>query len=100
MLPLDKLTEKAYLDFASKGCDPAAFDAVVSLDMNLSGDFGQTWLALNRTRKCLYCLSGSDGALAEFSFALTAEPYVDNYTSLKRLLAHACQEPVPRKGRA
>ena len=98
MLPLDKLTEKAYSDFASKGCDPAAFDAVLSLDMNLSGDFGRTWLALDRTRKRLYRLSEDDGAFAEFSLALTAEPYVDNYTSSNRLLAHECQEPVPEKG--
>ena len=66
MLPLDKLTEKAYADFASKGCDPAAFDAVLALDMNLSGDFGRTWLALDRTRKRLYRLSESDGAFAEY----------------------------------
>ena len=98
MLPLDKLTEQARCAFADHDCNPEAFDAVLVLDMDLSGDFGRTWLALDRIRKCVYRFCENDGAFAQFSLALTAEPYVDNFTSSNRLLAHEHQVPAPPKG--
>ncbi len=98
MLPLDKLSDKARDRFIANGCNPDGFDAVLSLDMTLTGDFGQSWLALDRIQNRLYRLCETDGAYDEFSLALLAEPYVDNFTSSNRLLAHEHQESAPERG--
>lgn len=98
LLPLDKLTDSARQGFLNHGCDPEAFNAVLSLDMDLEGNFGQSWLALDRLRKRLYRLCETDGTYDEFSLALLANPYVDNFTSSNRLLAHEHQEPAPEQG--
>ncbi|MBQ8397191.1 MAG: ABC transporter ATP-binding protein [Clostridia bacterium] len=98
MLPLDKLSDSARESFLAHGCDPESFDAVLFLDMTLEGDFGQSWLALDRVRKRLFRLCENDGTYDEFSLALLANPYVDNFTSSNRLLAHEHQEPAPEKG--
>ncbi|MBR7184830.1 MAG: ABC transporter ATP-binding protein [Clostridia bacterium] len=98
MLPLDKLTDRAREGFLAHGCDVESFDAVLSLDMTLDGAFGQTWLALDRIRKRLYRLCEDDGSFDDFSLALLVTPYVDNFTSSNRLLAHAHQDPMPEQG--
>ncbi len=57
MLPLEKLTKEAVLGFEKQGIDTAALDIVLELDLDLEGNFGETWLAFSSENKKLYALS-------------------------------------------
>lgn len=85
MLPLDKLTDSARQGFLERGCDPGAFDAVLSLDMTLNGDFGQSWLALDRLRKRLYRLCETDGTYDEFSLGAAGESVCRQFHVFKQI---------------
>lgn len=57
MLPLEKLTREAKLGFEKQGIDTEALDIALELDLDLNGDFGETWLAFDSSQKKLYTMS-------------------------------------------
>lgn len=65
-------------------------ELALKLDLNFNGDFGESWLAVDRTRKKLCRLSLNPGYYDEYELAHIKDPYIDNFTSSSRLLAHLC----------
>ncbi len=106
MLPLDKLSEEALAGFADRGIDCGSFSVILELDLDSSGAFGETYLALDADKKLLYCLSqASDNDTAEkrkkarnaaeftvYDMSRISDPYVDNFVSSNRLLAREHDE--------
>lgn len=66
MLPLDRLTDEAREGFEQHGVKEENITLAISLDLDTSGSFGETWLAVDRDRLLLYCMSvTSDAELLE-----------------------------------
>ena len=57
MLPLDTLSEEAESALKNFGVETGEIIIAASLDLDTSGDFGESWLCL--TKEYLYCLSAS-----------------------------------------
>ncbi|MHC1694590.1 MAG: ABC transporter ATP-binding protein [Eubacteriales bacterium] len=57
MLPLDTLTDQAAKAFRDNGVSPDDITICVQLDLDVNGDFGESWLALTKDK--LYCLSAN-----------------------------------------
>lgn len=110
MLPLDKLTSAAEKAFSDIGADTARLDLVLRMDLDLDGNFGETWLGCNTDDRKLYIISSSSDAekiyrkkkaaeagktideftldrQAEFDLNIAKKLYVDNFVSSNRLLA-------------
>ncbi len=59
MLPLDTLTDEAQAAFTAHGVDCDALELVVALDLDAAGDYGESWMAYNKTSKRLYVIAAS-----------------------------------------
>lgn len=59
MLPLDTLTPEASAAFTSHGVDVNTFDIAVALDLDQSGDYGESWMAYSKETKMLYVTAAS-----------------------------------------
>ena len=62
MLPLDKLTEEAKAGFLAHGVEEDDILLALCLDLDLKGDFGETWLAIDRDKKKLFRMAVSSDA--------------------------------------
>ena len=88
MLPLDRLPQPILDALTAQGICEDALAVAVRLDMDAEGRFGETWLVLDRTAQTLYRIASADLTVDRFDLALLTEPYVDNFTTTTRLLAH------------
>ncbi|HHW24546.1 MAG TPA: ABC transporter ATP-binding protein [Clostridiales bacterium] len=59
MLPLDMLTPEAKAAFEAHGVDPDKLDVAVVLDLDESGNYGESWMAYSRETDMLYVISAS-----------------------------------------
>ncbi len=59
MLPLERLSDEAEKSFTARGVSVGDISVCMNLDLDLNGDFGETWLAYDSKRKRLYRLSVS-----------------------------------------
>lgn len=91
MLPLDNLNDEAKLNLQKNNVNLDDIELALRLDLNFCGDFGQSWLILDRKRKKLCRLSIDPYYYDEYELACIKEPYIDNFTSSSRLLAQSCQ---------
>ncbi|MCQ2426575.1 MAG: ABC transporter ATP-binding protein/permease [Lachnospiraceae bacterium] len=101
ILPLDQFTDAAKEAFIRYGADPDKLMAAVGLDQNVDGNYGETWLAIDRENKKLLLIAspkrvsesngkyGSEdfGIYREFDLNRTYGWYVDNFVSSNRVLA-------------
>ena len=62
MLPLDKLDAEARDGFSSRGISEEDLDLCVELDLDAKGDFGTTWLAVDRKKMRFYVMSVTSDA--------------------------------------
>lgn len=81
MLPLEKLTEEAAIGFRDHGVNPDTLDLALELDLDNSGNFGESWLAFESKSNKLYTIS------------ITS----DNDTVQKRKKARAAAEALNAK---
>ncbi len=62
MLPLDKLDTEARDGFSHRGVDLDELDVCVELDLDVKGNFGTTWLAVNKNKMLFYAMSVTSDA--------------------------------------
>ncbi len=115
MLPLEKLTEEAAAGFAAHGLPEERILLALRLDLDIDGQFGETWLAIDTDKSTLYRMSVSsktapvsaaaqqnpdkkkkapkadlnrfrDAAFKTFTLSSMEGTYVDNFVSSNRLL--------------
>ncbi len=66
MLPLDRLTDEAREGFEQHGIKEEDLTLAITLDLDTKGSFGETWLAVDKDKLLLYCMSiTSDAELLE-----------------------------------
>jgi len=65
MLPLDRLTRDAAAGFAANGIVEDDVSLAVELDLDLNGNFGESWLAADFEKKKLYIISVTSDAETE-----------------------------------
>lgn len=87
MLPLDVLTTEAAELLRKNRISEEDLLAAFKLDLDLSGDFGETWLAISADAAHLYRFTVNGETFESFKLALLTDPYVDNFTTTNRLLA-------------
>jgi len=75
MLPLDKLTAEAEAGFIKHGIDTAALDYAVCLDLDLNGNFGETWLAVDYDKKLLYRMAISSDSSNRKAIMSAVDPH-------------------------
>lgn len=100
MLPLDKLPQDADSLLASHAITPEQIAVVLRLDLNFDGNFGETYLLLGEGARMLWCLDPVAKTLVAHDTATLTEPYIDNFTTSNRILAHRYPEghgPLPKK---
>ena len=103
MLPLDTLSEEAASVLANYGADTGEIIVAASLDLDVSGDFGESWLCL--TKEYLCCLSAnskdfvydpkskennikskySKPSFEKYPLEKITDAYIDSFTSTNRL---------------
>ncbi len=98
MLPLDQLSDKAAAALQASGIDPTTPDMCLRLDLDLSGDYGDTWLVFSRADGAIYRIA--DERVDTFPLTDMTEPYLDNYTTSNRLQVHhhAPDDRPPEQG--
>ncbi|MGI6742073.1 MAG: ABC transporter ATP-binding protein [Eubacteriales bacterium] len=62
MLPLDKLDAEAKDGFSHRGVATDELDVCIELDLDEKGNFGTTWLAVNKTKMLFYAMSVTSDA--------------------------------------
>lgn len=110
MLPLDKLTEEAKTGFSDHSVTEEDIILALQLDLDLEGNFGETWLAVDIVKHKMYCISITSDAetvfrqkkakdsgkanlemfkkarFEEYDLNRTSSTYVDNFASSNRML--------------
>jgi ATP-binding cassette subfamily B protein len=110
MLPLDKLTEEAKIGFSDHGVTEDDIIIALQLDLDLEGNFGETWLAVDIIKSKMYSMSITSDAdtvfrqkkakdtgkvnqelfkkakFEEYDLGRMSIMYVDNFTSSNRML--------------
>ncbi len=69
MLPLDTLTPEASAAFTAHGVNVDTLEVAVRLDLDNSGDYGESWMAYSKEDKVLYVTAASfrlDGRVSGF----------------------------------
>ena len=94
MLPVNYPSEKELQLYAAHGIEENNILAALRLDMDTDGNFGTTWLVLDKERKLLCRLDISKNTYDEYELALLANPYIDNYNTSNALMAYSLSEPV------
>ena len=92
LLPLDRLPQSILDALASQDVREDDLAVAVRLDLDTEGNFGETWLTLDRSAHTLYCVRTSDLGVVTYDLRLLTEPYIDNFTTTTRLLAHRYPE--------
>ncbi len=62
MLPLDRLDAEARDGFGARGVKEEDLDLCVELDLDVTGNFGTTWLAVDRKKMRFYAMSATSDA--------------------------------------
>ncbi len=101
VLPLDQFNDAARDAFRRYGVDPDKLLVTVDLDQNVDGNYGETWLAIDKESKKLLLIAspkrvsesgeknGGDAydTFRTYDLDRTYGWYVDNFVSSNRLLA-------------
>ncbi len=106
ILPLEKPTPEILSALSDRNIPEESVYALVSLDLNIDGNYGESWLILDRDSMTLHCFSSPDHVSADEKYprGKNAPPasfrgytaydvrrcsgwYVDNFVSSNRLLA-------------
>lgn len=98
MLPVNIPDKEELKFFASHGINESDILAALKLDMDTDGNFGTTWLLLDKTLKKLCRLDITKNIYDEFELALLVNPYIDNYNTSNALLAYSVSCPVSFSG--
>lgn len=94
MLPVNFLNEKELSFFKKKGVPEKNILAALKLDMDTSGNFGVTFLVLDKKRKRLCRYDETNNIYDEFELALLVNPYIDNFSTSNALLAYSISQPA------
>ena len=94
MLPVNFLSEKELSHFENNGVCADDILAALKLDMDTSGNFGVTFLVLDKKRKRLCRYDETNGIYDEFELALLVDPYIDNFSTSNALLAYSVADSV------
>lgn len=119
MLPLEELSMEAREGFADHGVSEDDIILALELDLDVKGDFGETWLALSMTKHQLYVMSLTSDAetvyrrkkakgsgktvpghfkgasFTTYDVDRLSGTYVDNFVSSNRLLTKLDAIPEP-----
>lgn len=88
ILPLDKLSAGAQAVLTAHQVDPAGLDMCLRLDLDMTGEYGEVWLAFSRRDGNLYRITVSGSSFESCPLDCLSEPYIDNYATSNRLQAH------------
>lgn len=86
ILPLENMTAKVSDLLQANGIDPTTPDMCLRMDLDMKGDYGESWLVFSRADGNIYRVTGE--VLETFPLAELTEPYIDNYTTSNRLQVH------------
>ena len=79
-----------------KGIKEEDLLAVLRLDLDRDGNFGEAFLALDMTAKRI--VSYAAGEVRLYPIATFKDQYIDNFTSTNRILVISYPEPFDEKG--
>lgn len=88
MLPVNFMSEKEAEIFKSHGVPAENILAAIRFDLDTNGNFGITWLAIDKKRKRLCRLDENNNLYDEFELDLLINPYIDNFNTSNALLAY------------
>jgi len=94
MLPVDFLNEKAKKYFEENGVREESVLAALRLDFDTKENFGEVWLAIDKTRKLLCRADLTQDKYDEYSMEKLIAPYIDNYNTSNALLAYTVESNV------
>lgn len=94
MLPVNFMSEKEAEIFKSHGVPAENILAAIRFDLDTNGNFGITWLAIDKKRKRLCRLDENNNLYDEFELDLLINPYIDNFNTSNALLAYGVPEPI------
>lgn len=60
ILPLEKPTPEILSAISEKGISEDSIYALVSLDLNIDGNYGESWLIADRESMTIHCFSSPD----------------------------------------
>lgn len=94
MLPVNILSSEEAAYFASHGVSEENILAAMKLDLDMSGNYGSTWLAIDMERRRLCRADIQRNLYNEYELEYLVSPYIDNYNTSNALLAFIVKEPV------
>ncbi len=87
MLPINTPSAEMLDALVEKGTTEADLLAVLRLDLDLDGSFGETFLALDQARRLIYRFVTATKSLTVYPMDTYTDGYIDNFTSTNRILA-------------
>ena len=96
MLPINTPSKEMLDALLLKGIKEEDLLAVIRLDLDRDGNFGEAFLALDMTSRRI--ISYAEGEVQLYPMATFKDQYIDNFTSTNRILAVSYPEPFEEKG--
>lgn len=98
MLPINTPSAEMLDALVEKGITEADLLAVLRLDLDLDGEFGEAFLAIDHTGKRICRFETKSRKLSFYPMSHYTDEYIDNFTSTNRILAVSYPEPFQEKG--
>ncbi len=109
MLPLDTLSEAALAALEKANISASKLTAALRLDLDISGDRGETWLLFNGEERTLIRLVSAPTSqdttdssepplifLDKLDLDVFTDPYIDNFVSSNRIILHKHTSKRPK----
>ena len=96
MLPINTPSKEMLDALLLKGIKEEDLLAVLRLDLDRDGNFGEAFLALDMTAKRI--VSYAAGEVRLYPMATFKDQYIDNFTSTNRILVISYPEPFDERG--
>lgn len=97
MLPINTPSAEMLDALVEKGTTEADLLAVLRLDLDLDGSFGETFLALDIKRRNVYRFISETKSLTVYPMDSYTDGYIDDLTSTNRILAVRYPAPFPTR---
>jgi len=98
MLPINTPSAEMLDVLLSKGIKEEDLLAVIRLDLDRDGNFGEAFLALDMTSRRIVSYVTGEGEARLYPMATFKDQYIDNFTSTNRILVVSYPTPFDEKG--
>ena len=98
MLPINTPSAEMLDALRLKGINEDDLLAVIRLDLDRDGNFGEAFLALDVTSRRIVSYAAGDGEVKLYPMATFKDQYIDNFTSTNRILVVSYPSPFEEKG--